>query len=147
MSGYRVLWEKKIVHQDLKLANVLIKKNTFKITDFGFSILSQKWVPSLTREGTLHYMSLEKLTDPHFIADEKSDIYSLGVMMYEIMTKIHPYINQKGIKTQKEFVNILRGAQLTRPRVVNSFSAPMQGLYDLIVKMIAKSEKNRIDCH
>lgn len=92
-------------------------------------------------------MSLEKLTDPHFIADEKSDIYSLGVMMYEIMTKIHPYINQKGIKTQKEFVNILRGAQLTRPRVVNSFSAPMQGLYDLIVKMIAKSEKNRIDCH
>ena len=40
MSGYRVLWDNGIVHQDLKLANVLIKKKVYKITDFGFSILS-----------------------------------------------------------------------------------------------------------
>lgn len=40
MQGYRVLWEAKIVHQDLKLANVLIKKGVLKITDFGFSILA-----------------------------------------------------------------------------------------------------------
>lgn len=58
MSGYRVLWEHKIAHQDLKLANVLIKNGVLKITDFGFSILSEKYIPSLTREGTLQYMSL-----------------------------------------------------------------------------------------
>ena len=40
MEGYRVLWKAGIVHQDLKLANVLIKKGTLKITDFGFSILA-----------------------------------------------------------------------------------------------------------
>lgn len=39
LNGYRVLWENKIVHQDLKLANVLIKNGVLKITDFGFSIL------------------------------------------------------------------------------------------------------------
>lgn len=49
MNGYRVLWENGILHQDLKLANVLIKKGVLKITDFGFSILTEKYIPSLTR--------------------------------------------------------------------------------------------------
>lgn len=62
MNGYRVLWENGILHQDLKLANVLLKKGVLKITDFGFSILAERYIPSLTREGTLQYMSLEKLT-------------------------------------------------------------------------------------
>jgi serine/threonine protein kinase len=69
MSGYRVLWEAKIVHQDLKLANVLIKKGVLKITDFGFSILAENYKTTLTREGTLHYMPYEKLTDPNYVAD------------------------------------------------------------------------------
>lgn len=38
MNGYRVLWDAKILHQDLKLENVLVKDNKFKLTDFGFSI-------------------------------------------------------------------------------------------------------------
>lgn len=49
MSGYRVLWDAKIVHQDLKLANILMKKGTLKITDFGFSILAEQYKTSLTR--------------------------------------------------------------------------------------------------
>jgi serine/threonine protein kinase len=57
MQGYRVLWQNKIVHQDLKPANVLIKKGTLKITDFGFSILQEKYIVSPTREGTMPYMS------------------------------------------------------------------------------------------
>ena len=55
-SGYRVLWENRIVHQDLKLANVLIKDGVIKIADFGFSVLKEKYVPSLIREGTMQYM-------------------------------------------------------------------------------------------
>ena len=69
MEGYRVLRKAGIVHQDLKLANVLIKKGTLKITDFGFSILAESYKTSLTREGTLHYMPFEKLTDPNYKAD------------------------------------------------------------------------------
>lgn len=55
-SGYRILWENRIVHHDLKLANVLIKEGVIKIADFGFSILKEKYVPSGTREGTMQYM-------------------------------------------------------------------------------------------
>lgn len=40
MNGYRVLWQNGILHQDLKLANVLLKNGALKITDFGFSILT-----------------------------------------------------------------------------------------------------------
>ena len=39
MNGYEVLWNNKILHQDLKPENVLIKNGKFKLTDFGFSIL------------------------------------------------------------------------------------------------------------
>lgn len=141
MSGYRVLWKSGIVHQDLKLANVLIKKNVLKITDFGFSLLAEKYVPSLTREGTLQYMPLEKLTQKNYVADQLSDIYSLGVIMFEAMTNMHPYVNQKGIRNHAEFTTLFKNAQLVKPRIVNSFSAPLQGLYDLVLRMIAKKPK------
>lgn len=39
MNGYRVLWKAKILHEDLKLENVLIKNGLYKLADFGFSIL------------------------------------------------------------------------------------------------------------
>lgn len=146
MSGYRILWENGILHQDLKLANVLLKNGVLKITDFGFSILAEKYVPSLTREGTLQYMSLEKLTDAGFVADEKADVYSLGVMMHELITKMHPYVNQKNLKNYKEYVLALKNAQIFRPKLVSTFSAPLQGLYDLVTRMAAKSPKNRVSC-
>lgn len=38
MNGYKILWNTKILHQDLKLENVLIKDGRYKLTDFGFSI-------------------------------------------------------------------------------------------------------------
>ena len=69
MCGYRQLWKKGILHHDLKLDNVLIRKGSLKITDFGFAIFSEKYVPSLTRQGTLQYMPLEKLSSVEYRAD------------------------------------------------------------------------------
>jgi serine/threonine protein kinase len=82
LRGYEQLWRKGILHHDLKLANVLIRKGTLKITDFGFAIFGEKYIPSLTRQGTLQYMPYEKLTSVEYKPDEKTDIYSLGVMMF-----------------------------------------------------------------
>jgi eukaryotic-like serine/threonine-protein kinase len=146
MAGYRVLWRAGIVHQDLKLANVLIKKNTLKITDFGFSILAERYKATLTREGTLHYMPYEKLTDPEYLADERSDIYSMGVMMFEIITKAHPFVNQKSIKTQKDFVIALRSANILKPKLYVTYSLELQKLFDLVIRMCAKNIKHRASC-
>jgi serine/threonine protein kinase len=65
MSGYKVLWDSKILHQDLKPENVLIKDGKYKLTDFGFSIFYSGMPEDRlgsTRKGTIHYMPLEKLT-------------------------------------------------------------------------------------
>jgi serine/threonine protein kinase len=58
MNGYKVLWNEKILHQDLKLANVLIKNGIYKLADFGFSIFYEGVKFGESREGTLPYMPL-----------------------------------------------------------------------------------------
>lgn len=58
MNGYRVLWEAKILHQDLKPENVLVKDNKLKLADFGFSIFYEGVKHGSVRVGTLPYMPL-----------------------------------------------------------------------------------------
>jgi serine/threonine protein kinase len=58
MNGYRVLWDAKILHHDLKLENVLIKDGKYKLSDFGFSIFYEGVKQGSVREGTLQYMPL-----------------------------------------------------------------------------------------
>lgn len=38
-------------------------------------------------------------------------------------------------------------ATLVRPKLINSYSAPMQGLYDMVTRMVEKNPKNRVNCH
>ena len=66
--------------------------------------------------------------------------------MNEIMTKMHPYVNQKGIKSHKEFVAALRNAPLIRPKLTSTYSVGLQGLYDLVIRMLAKNPKDRVEC-
>ena len=46
--------------------------------------------------------------------------------MFEVITKLHPYINQKGIKSQKDFVNVLRTANMVRPKLYTTYSLQLQ---------------------
>ena len=143
LSGYRVLHSHGIVHQDLKLENVLVSNGTLKISDFGFSILREKYVQSLTREGTRLYMPLEKLTDPKYMADEKTDIYALGVMLFESIARCHPYIHSRHYKTQKEFIAMLRQAPLARPKIVHTYSGVVQNIFDLARRMVSHVPSHR----
>lgn len=65
--------------------------------------------------------------------------------MHEIMTKLHPYVNQKGL-SNKEYVSALKKAPLVHPKLTSSFSAPMQGLYNMVIRMAEKLAKNRVNC-
>jgi tRNA A-37 threonylcarbamoyl transferase component Bud32 len=84
--------EEGIVHRDIKPENILLnKKGQTKIADFGLAKLLDQpgTVYTLTRAGqrmgTPHYMAPEQIERPHLV-DHRADIYSLGVVFYEMLT-------------------------------------------------------------
>ena len=80
-----------IVHRDIKPHNVMVLKNgSVKVTDFGIARIMSK-SNTLTKEalGSVHYISPEQAKGGR--VDNRSDIYSLGVVMYEMMTGRPPY--------------------------------------------------------
>jgi serine/threonine protein kinase len=89
-----------LVHRDIKPANLFLSRRadgryTLKILDFGISKrLLQRSTKRLTDPakslGSPWYMSPEQMTDPSRV-DQRSDIWSLGVLLFELMTKRHPF--------------------------------------------------------
>ncbi len=83
----------KIIHLDLKPHNVLLHDNNVKICDFGISktAKSANGTMTMASSGTIEYMAPEVLLlNPY---DEKVDVYSFGIMMYELFFRRKPYMD------------------------------------------------------
>ncbi len=86
--------DKGIVHRDIKPQNImLLSDGTIKVTDFGIARLTRNEVRATTDDekaiGSVHYISPEQARGE--ITDEKADIYSVGVMLYEMLTGRLPF--------------------------------------------------------
>ncbi|CAN6216724.1 unnamed protein product [Urochloa humidicola] len=96
-----------IVHMDLKPANILLDNNMVpKIADFGLSRLfseEKTWTCTTSRDGTLGYMAPEYIN--RGLITTKSDIFSLGVIIIEIVTGHRDYPDGTGISSQ-EFIEL-----------------------------------------
>jgi len=87
--GLEYLYDKKILHRDIKPHNILIKNGVIKISDFGFAKAFEKNELITTFCGSPLYMAPEIIKDKEY--NSKSDIWSLGVIIYELFARIHPY--------------------------------------------------------
>jgi serine/threonine protein kinase/tetratricopeptide (TPR) repeat protein len=92
--------KQKIVHRDLKLNNVIMKDNTTPVLiDFGLAKALESEEGTITKTGEIMgspaYMAPERLLGKN--ADARSDICSLGIMLYEMLTFKNPYLDPRSI--------------------------------------------------
>ena len=126
-----------LVHRDIKPHNVMVLKNgSVRVTDFGIARIMSK-TNTLTKEalGSVHYISPEQARGGR--VDARSDLYSLGVVMYEMITGRPPYDGESPVSVAIQ--HIAGGA--TKPSMLNP-NIPT-GLEQIILKAMANDLKDR----
>ncbi len=127
-----------IVHRDLKPQNIMLLSNgSLKIADFGIARFSRSETRTITDKaiGSVHYISPEQARGGYI--DEKADIYSVGVMMYEMLTGKVPFDAENAVS-----VAIMQmQADPKRPRELND-SIP-EGLEQVTQKAMQKDTAMR----
>ncbi|AHA46230.1 serine/threonine protein kinase [Insectomime virus] len=109
-SGLDFLHSKNILHRDIKSSNVLVDENwNAKISDFGFARLKESCATQ-TSCGSPCYTAPEILRGQKY--DEKADIFSLGVLIWEVMTRRIPYEGDNPVRVAEK---VRDGKRLTIP--------------------------------
>ncbi len=87
---------KRIIHRDIKPQNIIMSRDgKVKVTDFGIAKMADSTTVTTTAAGTVHYISPEQARGGY--SDERSDIYSLGITMYEMLTGEVPFQGESNV--------------------------------------------------
>ena len=140
-KGLHFAHEKELIHRDLKPGNILFTKDMIpKITDFGLvkntglAGVGQDDLTGSLSVGTPRYMSPEQWEDSKVI-DCRSDVWSLGVMLYEVIAKENPFADLSGFQ--------LADAIIRKPILPPSQINKRVNLWDKIAEPICMRALNR----
>ena len=135
--GLAYAHEHGVVHRDVKPANIIILRNRRpKITDFGIARLGEADVLAGSRAGSPKYMSPEQIRGDGAL-DGRSDIFSLGAVLYEMLTGRQPFGGA-------EVVDIMRTVLQDTPQPPSAHNARVPPELDaLVLRMLAKRPDER----
>ncbi len=136
-AAIEALWEHKKIHRDIKPGNIMRRKNgEFVVLDMGlvFDLNDESW--SMGPVGTHIYFSPEQMdfSNRRQVLDFRSDLFSLGITMFQLATGIHPFMS--GAQNTWEVLNNIKNKQPEAPHVHNN--ALPEPLSDIIVRLLAK---------
>ena len=137
LNAFKALYKENILHRYLKPSNILINKDCIKITDFGFcKRVTNPNELNLTMVGSPIYMAPEVLKGLAYTI--KAEIWSLGVILYEMLFGICPYEDRtlagliEQIETKSYYIN----------KDINNITLNTE---NLLKKLLVKDSKARID--
>ena len=139
-KGLKYAHDKGVIHRDIKPANILIsKEGEVKITDFGIA-KSDEEESGLTQKGTTlgtpSYMAPEQIADSKNV-DKRADIFSLGVLLYQMVTGKLPFSSDMAVKT----IALIQKGKYKNPKKVNPHVMPR--IQAIIKKMMQNKAKKR----
>ena len=138
LKGLQHAHDKGIVHRDVKPQNIMVLPDgTIKVTDFGIARFARSDQRTITDKaiGSVHYISPEQARGEK--TDEKADIYSVGVMLYEMITGKLPFQAESAVSVA--IMQLQRDPQL--PTEING-SIP-QGLEQITMHAMQKTPERR----
>jgi len=137
------LHRQRLVHKDLKPSNILYyaASRTTDLIDFGIATrlpqeVQEAKAPQVL-EGTLAYLSPEQTGRMNRSVDARSDLYSFGVLLYELLTGRVPFVSQDPMELVHSHL-----ARLPTPPHAQSAAIP-EALSDVVMKLLAKAPEDR----
>lgn len=138
LSAVALAHKNRIIHRDIKPQNILIdNQDRIKITDFGIAVaLSETSITQTnTLLGSVHYLSPEQARGS--MATSKSDIYALGIVLYELLSGKVPFDGESAVSVA------LKHFQEPMPFIRESHPEIPQSLENVILKATAKEPLDR----
>ena len=137
-AGLAVAHDSFIIHRDIKPQNILILDNgLIKITDFGIAVAMNSTQLTQTNSvmGSVHYLPPEQASGKG--ATLQSDIYSIGIMLYELLTGKLPFKGDNAVEIA------LKHLKDPFPSIREELPDIPQALENIIIRATAKNPKNR----
>lgn len=135
-SGLSAAHENRIIHRDIKPQNIIMSRDgKVKVTDFGIAKVADSTTVTTTAAGTVHYISPEQARGGY--SDERSDIYSLGITMYEMVTGRVPFEGETNVAVALMHIQ----SEITPPRQLEP-SIPVS-FEKIILKCTQKKPERR----